>query len=228
MIICTKCGTDNPLGRVFCGKCGSKLDLKDMTSDKVVENIEVSWWSIHGKKIIILIVLILLTPLGLALWPSTQPIGKAGDASKEGVLATKIRQVAAMRAGQAYSFAFPEDEVNGYAAARAAALGYKSLSIQVTAGATAVRAVKPLAVTISGKQYLNLPMSVDIMTVPGTPSGFMATSVKMGHMPMFGPLKGLAVGIATKSLVADKDVAVLSSPGEVKMEDGLLTVVYRK
>ena len=37
MVKCTKCGADNPLGRVFCQACGSKLDLSAMTSESVAE-----------------------------------------------------------------------------------------------------------------------------------------------------------------------------------------------
>ena len=47
MINCAKCGTENPLGRVFCKACGEKLDLRDMSSQRVVEMQKVGWLAKH-------------------------------------------------------------------------------------------------------------------------------------------------------------------------------------
>jgi uncharacterized membrane protein YvbJ len=69
MIICPKCGNDNPLGRVFCGKCGSKLDFSHTSSQEMVVKVKVNWWGTHWRKIAYLVFLMVLIPVALLFWP---------------------------------------------------------------------------------------------------------------------------------------------------------------
>lgn len=226
MIICNKCGTDNQLGRVFCGKCGTKLDLRDMSSDKVLENIEVSWWALHGKKILVALLILVVVPLALAFWPKFEVIGKPGRAGSEGAIATRVRQIIPSKAK--FTYEFIEDDINGYfAAGRAKALGFESLSVELNPASMRVRAIKPLFVLPVGSKQFTPPASYELICAPGPTEGLVVVSASMGHVPLAGPLKSIAVNAIVKSLMADKDFAAkLNAPGLVKPDTGKISVVY--
>ena len=60
MINCTKCGSGNELGRVFCLSCGAKLDLSNLGSEEIVEMDQLPWIKRHYPKIIIAVVVIIV------------------------------------------------------------------------------------------------------------------------------------------------------------------------
>ena len=73
---CSQCGTDNPLGRVFCGKCGGRLDLTHMSLGEIAEDqaaIRIRW---VVRKLVTLAILAALAAAGFALWPQTTVLGK--------------------------------------------------------------------------------------------------------------------------------------------------------
>ena len=67
MLVCKKCGADNPLGRVFCGSCGGKLDMTDITSDTLADQQRASFFVAHYKKFLLVLLLLVLATVGLTL-----------------------------------------------------------------------------------------------------------------------------------------------------------------
>ena len=74
MLICPKCGHDNPLGRIFCHSCGDKLDLNRIKPPSAAEKkrrqikrgakrtVRIALELVIGAALVLAIVLICLTP----------------------------------------------------------------------------------------------------------------------------------------------------------------------
>ena len=85
MVICSKCGYDNELGRIFCHSCGAKLNLseikspsqggKDLTKRKKSGSVRMLRRAIN---IIILVVVVTAIVLALQV-PALRPISTSSD-----------------------------------------------------------------------------------------------------------------------------------------------------
>jgi uncharacterized membrane protein YvbJ len=144
MILCPKCGNDNPLGRVFCTKCGAKLDFSHTSSQEMAVKVKVSWFSQHGKKVIYLIVLIILAPVLLAFWPRTGRIGKLSTSGGEKKVESGAKAVAAVKKGQVVTAAFLEEDLNAYFQKQNTNAASRQISMSSTQGFFNVRMVNTL------------------------------------------------------------------------------------
>lgn len=94
MLVCTKCGTENPLGRVFCGACGKKLETDGISSDDLAGSEAGNWFVENSKYFTVAGFVVVLILLGLALWPNKATMGDAG--SRVGGLRVE-RQISAIK-----------------------------------------------------------------------------------------------------------------------------------
>lgn len=78
-VTCQACGKPSPLGRLFCPKCGAKLDLSSVSFE---ESRSARLGRFVSRGIIWVLVLALIAALGLMLWPAPPPgeVGPAGEA----------------------------------------------------------------------------------------------------------------------------------------------------
>ena len=79
MIVCSKCGYDNELGRIFCHSCGAKLDLSEMKAPSQggpkLKKRSNSGSKLLGRTVGIVILLALIAVIYLAAQvPSVRPI----------------------------------------------------------------------------------------------------------------------------------------------------------
>ncbi len=79
MLICKKCGVDNPMGRVFCGACGGRLDLDGLSSASVTQGRSASWFSRFWGLLVALLILVVLGIAAQCLVARTAPIGEIGN-----------------------------------------------------------------------------------------------------------------------------------------------------
>lgn len=211
MLICTECGKDNQLGRVFCASCGAKLDLSGMTSDAIIET-QSSGGVVkrHWAKVVVLVVLLIVAIMGLALWPNTAVLGAKGTRNDGRRANTGIRALSKVRRGQKLARKFREKEINGYLSEIKASRWKIRTSVELHSGYVKVRIVKPLfskGLNLKGKVF-NPKVSYDFacLAISGK---LVVKKATMGHLPL-GPL-GFVAASAGAAIVADKDLAALQA-----------------
>jgi len=231
MIICPKCGNDNPLGRVFCGKCGGKLDFSHTSSQDMVVKPESNWFRTHWPKLAYLVVLIVLIPVALVLWPQPPLVGKPGTGGETRV-ENGVRAVSAVKPGQIVNATFAEEDLNGYLQLiKAKDPGADSLSISLRTDYFVVRMVHPLftlpVIKIKGQPVV-AKLSYDITCVPYVSGGSVnVTKASMGHIPAIGPFKTKAAKAVYGAALRDKDWAPFANITGIKVTEGRITVTIK-
>lgn len=112
---CPACGHMNPLGRLFCAKCGGKIEVTDRTLRSAREPGQGAW-ALTARLIRLLVFLGLLFSLYLLSRP-VAPEGRLGTRSDGALLAQKMNLLhAAAETGRSEAQDATEAEVNGYIA----------------------------------------------------------------------------------------------------------------
>jgi hypothetical protein len=187
MMICSKCGTDNPLGRVFCGSCGARLDLTLLTTEDIHEKGRIGFFAKHKRKLIVLPLLLVLAVAGTALWPQTKPLGAAA-ATRAVDTQRKIDQLAA--AGGTMMRTFEEAELNRYLAGRVGP--GESCSVDLGPNVARLRLVRSLANRKVLFLHLRVRVSFDL-TLDTRAGNVRVAGASVGHLPLVGPLSEAAL-----------------------------------
>lgn len=226
MVTCKKCGNENPLGRVFCVKCGTKLDLTHMTSEHVQE-IQKTWsdplvkyWPKAAGAIVILVIVL----VGLAFWPDTELIGKKGTRLDGHKVVNAMESVHGLRTGTTTPMAFNEEEINGYFDFfKTKGMNMQSISVLVMDGYVFVRIVRPLQSIPIPKIQFSPVMSYELECHPY--GGMLVVdSIKVGHLSMFGPLKTSALRTLYAIFSKEPEWANMKYISDIKCAVGKITI----
>lgn len=228
MIKCQKCGNDNQLGRVFCGKCGSKLELTAITSETVAEMEHESWIKKHWWKLLILVVVIVLGVGGLAFWPDSALIGAKGTPGGSKKVEINLKALKGLKTGQGLGPVFREADINGYFEyIMAKKTGIGSMRVVLLPSVLRLKVVNTLFSQKIGDFTFAPKVSYEIQCVAmGT--GLAVRKVKQGHLPMVGPLRGMTVRKIYGVFAAQEDWSAFSGLTEVRIEEGQITPMVVK
>jgi hypothetical protein len=225
MIICSRCGNQNPLGRVFCGTCGAKLDLTHMTTENVSQMtrrariFNVKWLSYIAS--VILVVLLILA--GLAIWADTEVIGKEGTRLGGDRVGSGLRLMSELKAGRTLNREFPEDDINGYFKfMKAQSLEVDSVTVQVTSGRFQVHVVRTLTSIRIGTFSFQPKVSYDLYCVP-VGGRVRIVGARIGHLRWLGPARSSIIGRVYHLFSSQKEWAAFENLVEVKAEAGKIT-----
>jgi len=115
-VACPSCGVRNPLGHVFCMKCGGRLVTKD--GAPVPQGRGLAWLQALGRALRVLLRIAVLAALvaavGLAFGPVARPPETSGEKGVHGVVRALTVLQRAERAGTPAAAAFLEADVNAY------------------------------------------------------------------------------------------------------------------
>jgi hypothetical protein len=112
-IKCRECGYVNTLGRVFCSKCGKKLDLSRV-STRLLARSTLTPADRRARLFRWVVVLVLAAVIGLMLWPM-EPEGVVGSRDDVKALRVKVGRLERAAAARAYVFdVVTEEEVNAF------------------------------------------------------------------------------------------------------------------
>lgn len=229
MLVCEKCGAENPLGRVFCGTCGAKLDLTHMKSEDVADSQKASWVRQHIFKVVIGIVLIVVAMAGLGLWPQTDMIGEKGTRIGGRRVERKLRAMQRIRKGQSLSVDFPEKDINGYFEfLKQEKLKVDSFSVSVMEEYLAARMVRTLGKWEVGKFEIMPKISCDVVCVPSEGGGVIVSKAGIGHLPLWGPVADVVAQVVHKTVASQKEWAPFEHLAEIKMEEGKVSVLVKR
>lgn len=228
-ITCQQCETGNPLGRVFCMKCGAKLDssaVSQQSMQKQQRPVRAARW---GRRLTVVgLVLLSLAVVGLALWPRSIPAEagtrRAGDATTRKLeLIERQMTTGGLRLVKQH---FTEKDVNGYYVFHT-----KSRNVLFHAAfhdgrfsAQAVTQIGPLK--LGGMHTPSLRVT---RTVRGVAQGdsLRVTSGAIGHLPLPGPLRGLAARkVRGAALAACPHTKVLQRVQEVSFRDDAVDLTF--
>lgn len=230
MLICQKCGHDNLLGRVFCGNCGQKLDLSNMTQDVVSESMRVHWFMLHWRKFVTGFVVILALMGALALIPNTGTIGEGGTLGGGRRVENLLRQLGQLKSGSAVSTSFEEKDINGYFEfiKNRNLPDYDRVSVDVAQGYFRVHMERTLFRFDAFGVDWHPKMTYELMCVPGGAGGVVARKATVGRLPLRGPLRTRLIRRLREQIAEQKDWAGLSYLTEVNMRDNTIHVVARR
>jgi hypothetical protein len=194
VIVCKKCGLQNPLGRVFCQGCGSKLDLAHVGTDTVAAMtrpagraggwVKIAAWTVGA---------LLALSVVLALWPNARPIGDRGNRPGGLRLQNQLRVVSTLRAGQKVDITMKEADLNAFIEHfKVQGTDIASLSASLRPGRIDVRMVRPLWRMDVKTFRLEPRVSIDLVLSPAG-RGLRVRGASVGHLPLFGPLRTMAV-----------------------------------
>jgi hypothetical protein len=191
-ITCTKCGHQNELGRVFCTGCGKKLDLvRNTSAEELKPNAvaEIAKWV--AKIAIGILLLALILGGGLAFWgsPVSTQVGENRGSQR---VEQKAKALWGGERGVLLQAVFTERDLNTWLDANKGRGGYDLINLRLLDG----------RFVIKGHGFIALPFTVPGLSAEGIPysmgmSGrlvkgrLQVTSRVMGHLPLFGPLKGI-------------------------------------
>jgi len=227
MTICSNCGTENQLGRVFCTGCGAKLDLSGMSRDAVAAMMHVSWFRRHWPKLAGALVLLLVLYAGTFIWPRVDVIGEEGRPAGRARVATSVGLLGQAKGGAVRSLEveFNESDINGYFAyGKSRQMGLHSCSIDIAEGYFRIRLVRQLG-NVNLKFIKWVPqISYELLCVPV--AGIVRpVKVRMGHAAAVGPLKSALIRKIWALMRAQREWEALTGASEVRAEKDKLVVV---
>jgi hypothetical protein len=221
MVTCNRCGVENPLGRVFCGGCGGKLDLSQMGRDTVAEKVKINWFLLHWRKFLVGIVVLLLALVALAFWPQTRPIIKKEVTVLGGQrVVGALRVLENLRPGRTLGRDFTEEDINGFFEfVKSKEMGAKSVSVVVGDGWFRVRVIRLLGSFKFGTFVVEPTVSYDLMCVPM--GGIVrVTQLTMGHLTWLGPFRRTVLRRVHGMFAAAPEWAVLLNANDIQAEEG--------
>ncbi len=113
-INCDRCGVSNPFGRVFCIKCGAKLDFAAM--ERKIRRGSQGGGAGHlfFRLVRLLIVAALLAALGLIVWP-VSPSGQVGETGTAAQFRANLQALeTALDGGTSASVEISEESANAH------------------------------------------------------------------------------------------------------------------
>lgn len=228
MVKCQKCGSDNRLGQLFCRECGAKLDLSKLTPQEVARNNRPDRGSLIGRLIRLSVTLGLVAVLGLLCWP-LDPTGDAPSANGMNEVDAKMTALrgAIMRNNEVKEV-FAEADINSHLNARLTSapgggglkLVLREVRLDLRVGEVHVwmkSTLGPVVVTYSATSRFTRS--------PDGRYAFSATDVKIGRMPMPGPLRAKVVNqLSSLFLLLQEENMLLQRLPYVESVDGALRV----
>lgn len=229
MLTCPKCGSNNPLGRVFCSACGSRLDFTGLSSNEIVGSARPSIWRrIRWGWVAAGLGALALLLVVLACWPKSAPLGEEGTRIGGNRVTRQFSAVSKLRRGQSLGLNFEEKDLNGYLRfEKAPKLDLESLSVELGPRRMRVRMVQTLTVLDVGPIRFSPRISRDVLIVPAR-SRLLFRKGSIGHLPLVGPFKGIAIKSVRRKLDREPEWQALRDTADIRMESRKLFVLVEK
>lgn len=226
---CRRCGQKNEINRVFCSKCGTKLDLSHLVAGKPRRSF--GQMLVAGIRLLVLVAVV--GAVSLMLWPvvPTSPCGTAADAA---LVEQRITAMArSVEFGRFVVEVFSDAEVNAFLA--------ETLKKDASAGTSAGYrlGIEDIRLTFTSADFVVLvlakwgpvALSYEITGVPelgGNGFSVRVRNARLGHLPMPGPagdwMLDRVAGIFQRM---DRERAILNNASRLDLIEGRIWVATR-
>lgn len=225
-IPCDKCKHENELGRVFCARCGIRLDSSRITANALMQNARPKSLARIGKALGVMVLLAVVSLVVLVFWPPPIEADRGtksnGRALQKQLMAFQEGLATANRLGTT----FPEKAINGYFVTLNEKSGVEVLA-DLNANSfhcVAVRTFGPLVAGNFKTPTLSLAYSV---RGEAKENRLVVTSAALGHIPLPGPLKTMAVTEITKHVLSgEKYEDLFKHVAELVIRNGAVEVAF--
>jgi hypothetical protein len=231
MLKCSKCGTQNQVGRVFCESCGTKLNLEGMRHEDVQMLVAVPWWKRYWKLLALIPVAIMLLLVCMRIWPKVERIGERGDAAGRMRVVRALARIEAISKGEApersADVLLAEADINAYLRYELEARAGARLSVDLLDGVVMVRMVRPRFSWSLPNDYRFEPdLSLDVAYgVNG--ASFVPYKAWVGHSGA-GLSKGRVVRRVSWVFSSRPEVGVLSFADAFEIRNNTLVVKVQR
>ena len=173
------------------------------------------------------VVLVLLGLVGLALWPNTEPVGKAGKPVTGRRVQSDIKMLERVPKGRVMKRTFTEEGINGYFEFVAKRSLKAAVTVDVQEGWCLVRVVRNMGKLDLKFYEVDVRLSYDLKC-SARGGRLLVKGATMGHMPLFPPFKTIVVKDVYKRVSVLKEWKPLTSLSEISMADEKIVVSYKK
>lgn len=225
---CVRCGAANELNRVFCSKCGGKLDLSNVSTGERSRSARL----VSGL-VRLVVSFLILAIAGLMLWP-VEPSGALGSAADVRAMTGTLQFFQqAIQNRAVVDRVITEAQVNGYLdevlrqnreALRSEGfrLGIREINVSFT---------REDFIVLVLANWGPISLSYEIKAVPLVKSGRFEVVVKRarwGHLPLPEPAAAwISKRVAGMFLRMEKELAILNSLGRCDLGNGRVYVATR-
>jgi hypothetical protein len=222
MPLCSVCRMENPLGRVFCLKCGAKLDAASLSHARVIADVRQPS-RVWAVVLPVLLALVVTTAL-LALWPHTAVPGERGTLVGAQRAASALRAMHMTAGAVETGREFSEGDLNGYFEVRRRRAGGPVMGLEAGEGRVRWRGVRRFELPRFGRFQPALAVSFDAVfrAEGGAP---VMTGGAIGHLPLPGPLAAPLSRLIAGRVLEAREGKFLRRIVRLTAADGRVTLV---
>ena len=232
VIQCPQCHQGNELGRIFCTRCGTKLDMSRMTRSSSGRSFNMVGFLRGGVRVVIFLVLLVL--LLLLIWP-TALAGKRGTDDEVAVLLGQRQPLArAVQDKREAKVDVTESALNAYLAAslKAAHSNEEAVAIWMLRLEELNVALQPGVVTVTTLSHWGpLAITWELSGAPKMTEGRFALDVKSGRIGHLGLPQAGADWMASRVAVLfnrwSADHELLDQLAGVTVDKDMVTLVTK-
>lgn len=216
---CLKCGAENALGRMFCFRCGKKLELGEPTAQdlKIKKRSNV----VANLSGIVLILLLLAgAVIGLILWPQTDPLGRPPSRAGARQVSLALRGMHMSVGMESVGRNFRESDINAYLKQiRIADLGLDALSVKLTADRIRIRLRQSNAPWHVLWMTFHPTLTRDVTLEPTQGGAVKVVGAQIGHLPLPVTFSESTAARFKALFKGEREMLVFSRVQEIEVKD---------
>lgn len=226
---CQACGHENELGRIFCGNCGKKIDMSQLSRETMPSGRGTLSFGRMVKWLILCLVVLAVVAAGLAAW-SQGPYQETREAAQRRIGAHNVRGRLggarhALNVSGETSLTLEAGDINDFLATYYGG-GVHSISARIVEGAMFVRVIDDQTWTIFDYDIGPLAYSYQVRCVPAE-DGFRVAGAAVGRLPLPGPLAAPVVRrMAGLFEDAELERELLKNLSSLEFENDLIKVSF--
>ena len=228
MPICLQCGADNTLGRVFCFRCGKKLEMAEPTAaDLMIKKRTNVSSSLAG--FVLLVAAVLAIGTGMRLWPEGDPLGLAPSKTGAKRVSLALRGMHLSEGAETVGRAFRESDINAYLnQLRVEELGVSGLSVELTPGRIRLRMRQDDQPWNILWMTFHPTFTRDLVLKPVDGGRVEVVGARIGHLPLPAAFAESTAQRFRDLFEGEREMLVLKRVQEIELKDRAIALVVGK
>ena len=229
MPLCLHCSSENTLGRVFCFRCGKKLELAEPTAADLMIKKKRTNVASSLAGFVLLVTAVLAIGTGIRLWPEGDPLGLAPSKTGAKRVSLALRGMHLSEGADTVGRAFRESDINAYLnQLRAEELGVSGLSVELTPDRIRLRMRqddKPWHILW---MTFHPTFTYDLVLKPVEGGTVEVVGAKIGHLPLPSAFAESTAQRFRDLFEGEREMLVLKRVQEIELKDRAIALVVGK